>query len=349
VPIAAPPPQYATAPAAMRAAVREAVARRAPRTRPGLVQVTCTTPADVGETTVCDGSFRIRSASGARTYYVFTTRSRVRRQDAGTLSATLDAVAYRPRATARRHLPPRLTATHILARPAPPSERTIHADIVIQHGTGYGDRRLSRDRRLAFAVPTWFRQAYDEGPVTVPGAVEHSYDLPPGGLCRIRLTTTALVTAAPPVEMLGGTRLLLDPDDDHGGHGQYEPKILERTAGHDPGTVTYKILEPGPGAQPMLVSLQRAPAGIAPAGLPWLVITTEAQIGDPARFGRPGADGYPVLDPLPAQARACEAAAARTAAVAPGRVLATATITTRPRPPRADPDDEAPLPVEPTR
>src|SRR4051812_15950868 len=99
----------------MRAAAREVVGKRLPHARLVRVGISCTTPADVGETTVCAGSFAVRATAVApRTYYVFTTRSRVKRLDAGTLTATLDATPYRPRTTARRRLPSRLSATYIL-------------------------------------------------------------------------------------------------------------------------------------------------------------------------------------------------------------------------------------------
>jgi hypothetical protein len=344
---AAPPAAtpYATATAALHGAVRAAVAQARPHAHIGdLGGVLCPMPVAATETTVCSGAFSVYADHRhPGVFYDLTSRSTARWTAPGTIAVAFDARAISRRVAARRgHLPARITGARTLSGPPPPAERTVHADVVLEHGAQYGQRRLSRDRWLGFAVPFFYRQAFAEGPVTLPGAVDHVFDLPPGAACDVQASAGARVTSTGPRELPGG-KLLVDPvaQDD----GAAAATIAVRSGPAADGAITYTLAGVD-GQPPSLVRVQPAPSGLAPAALGTLVVTAAAET-DLQRFGQPGPDGYPLLDPLPAQVRACAAAARDTATALLPRMIATASISARPRPPRADPDDEAPTPVEP--
>jgi hypothetical protein len=336
---------YATASAGLRGAIRTALARQAPHTRLTNLDAGCTMPVLPAEQAGCDGGFALRTrAHGPRTFYFVTSRTHAVRISPASLHVSLVARPESPRLAARRGLPAQLTAERRQTGPVPPPQRTIHADVVIDHGGGYGHQRLSRDRWLAIDVPFVLTQAVAEGPVTLHGWVEHALWLPPGGRCELTLATAARLTATAPREEPAG-RLATDPalDDDPDGRGR--PVILARTTDPATGTITYTIA-PAKGGPPSTVTVSAAPAGLGPPALRHLVVSGDVE-RDIERFGAPTADGYPLQDPLPSQIQACEAAATELATSTVPAVVAGARILPRAHPPRADPDDEGPIPVEP--
>jgi hypothetical protein len=334
---------YATGSAALRGAVRTAVAQQAPHARLLGMDVHCDMPLLADEQAACDGAFRLRPrAGGAWQLYVVASRSHVVRTSAASLRASLTARPASPRRAARSHLPPRLTAERTLTGAVAPAQRTVHADVVIDHDGTYDHRRLSRDRWLAFAVPFWFRQAYAEGPVTLHGSVQHVLRIPPGGFCELIAGASARLTSTAPREEPAG-HLNLDPafDDDPDGSGR--PVILARDTGPD-AAITYTIA-PAVGGPSSIVRVSPASAGLGPKALGTLIVTAGVET-DLERFGQPTSDGIPPLDPVAAQTLACAAAARQLAtSVVPG-IVASARILPRARPPVPDPDDEGQLPVE---
>jgi hypothetical protein len=335
---------YATGSAALRGAIRAAVAEQAPHARLTAVDATCSMPVLPAEQAGCDGGFALRTrAGGPRTSYVVTSRSHAVRTSGASLHVSLTARPSSPRLAARRHLPARLTAERLQTGATPPAQRTIHADVVIDHGGGFGHERLSRDRWLAVAVPFFFTQAYTEGPVTVHGSVQHDLSLPPGGHCMLTLGASATLTATAPREEPAG-HFNDDPalNDDPDGRGR--PVILARATDPD-GTITYTIAS-AVGEPPSTVAVRPAPAGAGPTALRYLVVSASVE-RDLERFGAPTVDGYPPEGPLPAQTQACAAAAHALATSAAAAMVASARILPRARPPKADPDDEGPIPVEP--
>ena len=324
-----PEQPYATPEAAMRRAARDAVRTAVPGGRLVRTAIDCIGgDAEVGERGTCGGGM-IVVRRGRRAEYGLTWRSRVRRTATTTVEAKLDARRYR----GARRLPERLAGRATLDGPAPPAERTDHANLVLDRG-GPSNQTLSRTTWFAFPVPFWWRQAYGEGPVTLVGFAEHAYDLPPGGVCGVQAGLSARVTADPPVErdgrLIGWSRW-----------GDDEAAILGRSD-DGAGTTTWTL------DQRRTARAGPAPPGIGPPELDTLVLDTYVE-GTVDRYGAPGRDGYPVLAETRAQKRRCEELTDRAAATLVPRALDAARPERRARPPKPDPDDEAPTPVEPER
>ena len=298
--LAAAQAPYATPVRAMREAVRDAVATDVRGARVAGIRLGCIGGVEVGERGTCSGSFGVR-LHGRVTHYVLTVRSRVLRTAADTVEAVLSAKRHEAQ---HGGLPRRVHGTATSTGPRPPTERTVHANLVLDRG---GARRtLSRRTWVGFPVPFWWKQAYAEGPLTLTGTVEHLYDVPPGGTCAVQLGLSARLTAEPPAE---------------------EHDVRRSEIGYD------------------AVRSEPAPPGVGPPELGHLVLVAhvEQQLD---RWGAVTVDGYPPLQPTPAQQRRCDQLEARAAERLIPRALAEARPSARPRPPKADPDDEAPTPVD---
>jgi hypothetical protein len=341
-------PHYATASAALHSAIRAAATAQAPHARLTALHATCTMPVLPAEQAGCDGYFalRTRANGGARTYYDVTARTHAVRVSPASVRVFLTARPEAPRQAARRGLPAQLTTNRLQTGAIPPAQRTIHADVVLDHDGSYQHQRLSRDRWLAFAVPFFFTQAFAEGPVTLQGSVEHYLSLPPGGLCELTLGASARLTATAPREEPAGHLDVNPALDDQPGGGGDRPTILATTTDTATNTITYTIVATATGASSSTLAVEPAPAGLGPPALSHLVVTAGVE-QDLERFGTPTADGYPPQDPLAAQTQACDAAASALAASAAPAIVASARILPRAHPPKADPDDEGPIPVEP--
>lgn len=334
---------YATASAALRGAIRSAVAAQAPHAQLTNLDAACEMPVLPDEHAGCDGGFALR-IHGRRTFYSVTSRATATRVSPASVRVALIARPESPRQAVRRGLPAQLATTRLQTGPVPPPQRTIHADVVIERDGSYAHRRLSRDRWLAVDVPFFFTQAFAEGPVTLHGSVTHTLTLPPGGRCQLNLGASAWLTAIAPREEPAG-RLDQHPafdDDPVGGGG-----VVIQSQATDPatGTITY-IIAPPEGGSSSVVQVRPAPAGIGPPALRYLVVSAGVE-QDLERFGAPTGDGYPPQDPLPAQTQACNAAAGALATQAAPALVASARIQPRAHPPKADPDDEGAFPVEP--
>lgn len=322
--IAAVPP--ATGSAAARAAVRSSVPAGA---TVRFEDVGCGNLAEVGERASCQGFFRVRR-SGRSASYVMLGASSVRQRSAATVVARVAAVR---RGRPVGGLPARLEGRATLTGRRRPTERTVHGALILDRG-----RRttLSRDRWAAFRIPFAWSRAFGEGPVRLDGAFEHTYELPPGGFCTVQVGVDARVAASGPVERDGR---LLGEDDEDG-------SPIDSRSSDGAGTTTW-VLARAPGAAGSgVVRSGPAPRGAGPHALDTLVVTgfVDAEL---ERYGAVTADGFPPpRSPTAEQTRDCDAAGTRAAARLVPRAVASTVISVRPRPPRADPEDEAPTPIE---
>ena len=329
-------PVYVTASGAARQAVRELVRRELPRgTKLVVFEVGCAQPPRTGDRRRCEGFFGVRRGGrrAPRVFYEVRRGSRVLRTGPGTIEARLRLRRELPRTRAARGFPARLQVTSVLRGVAPPAERTVHADLRLVRGERV---TLSRTAWVGFPVPFFARQAYGEGPVTLTGTVEERVEVPPGGVCNVEQGLVAGLRRDAPVERDG--RLFVGEDEFDSGM-----PIASRAVAPD-GSVLW--LSPVEGRGASGVRSGAAPPGLGPRELDTLVL--EARVdSDLERYGRPTADGYPPLEPTRAQVAACRGHAEAAARRFLPRALEAAVPSPRPRPPVVDPDEEAPIPIEP--
>ena len=167
------------------------------------------------------------------------------------------------------------------------------------------------------------------------GTFERFYDLPPGGVCDVDVgLTPRLATDAPAErggELTGWSRWSEEPGDDRAA-------IVAR-ADDGAGTTTWTLDDR------RAVRAGPAPPGVGPPELDTLVVEAYVE-AETLRYGTPDRDGYPVLRETPAQRRRCAQLTERAFATVLPRALTEARLVPRRRPPRADPDDEGPTPVD---
>jgi hypothetical protein len=295
--------RYATASGAVRKAIRDGVRTRLLGARIVELKAGCSATLAVGERADCEGGFRVRRGRRSA-IYLLTPRSRAQRISPGAIQARADARRYRR----YRGFPPRIDMVAVLDGPVPPAERIVHGAVVLEDSV-----RPSRTLWLAFPVPFGWWQAYGEGPVRLPGTVERLYGKRPGGVCTVRLHLYGRLTATPPPERDG--RLFTHPDDTKG------MPVLSRSA-DGAGTTTWLGTARGVRAGP-------APPGLGPPQLATLVVVGDVS-EEVVRYGTPGRDGIPLLEPTRAQEVACTQAAAETARLHLPRALARAQAARRP-------------------
>lgn len=296
--------RYATASGAVRKAIRDGVRTRLPGARIVELRAWCYETLAIGERADCEGGFRVRRGR-RHALYLLTPRSGAQRISPGAIQARAEVRRFRR----YRGFPPRIEMVALLDGPVPPAERIVHGAVVLEESF-----RSSRALWLAFPVPFGWRQAYsDEGPVRLPGTVERRYGKRPGGVCTVRLHLYSRLTATPPPERDG--RLFTHPDDTKG------MPILSRSA-DGAGTTTWLGTARGVRAGP-------APPGLGPPQLATLVVIGDVS-EEAVRYGTPGRDGIPVLEPTRAQEVACTQAAAETARLNLPRALAGAQAARRP-------------------
>ena len=299
-PSAASGAQIATGKRAIRLAIPGVVKQTIPGARATRVRAFCPTPADVGESTPCRGSFR----AGGYRWVLGGTRAY--RDDPGTIRVRIGA--------RRSDGGARITGSATLRGPVPPETRERRGRVVLDGDTPFTP---SSTWRVAFAAPFWWGSQRRDSETRSPDAFAHRYDLSRGGTCTVEIFLSARLAADPPTEREG--RLIRPHEDPDGA------RIASRSD-DDAGTTTwllarrrtaYSGVRSGP-----------APPGAGPAELDTLIVSAFVA-GMVERSGRRTSVGLRPKRVLAAQRRRCSRITATAADSALPRALASARLVPR--------------------